>query len=237
MAKTDTKAREQRILDAAAALFAHYGYDKTAVSDIARDAGVSQGTIYLHFASKDDLLEGLIIREMQTFAENWHDRVQADPDGGTIAGMYKNMLHALNDTPFMASLFKRDRRVFGNYLRKPDNFFRSLQPAEGSSSRFEFVKLMQDAGAIRPDLNPQVIVHIMNSLAYGLVGMDEITTGAEAPSIDDLIAGIADFMDRALTPDGGGNRDAGKAIIRQIFEGTRQEFEQQETSKDEEQAN
>ncbi len=237
MAKTDTKAREQRILDAAANLFAHYGYDKTAVSDIAHDAGVSQGTIYLHFASKDKLLEGLIIREMQAFAENWHDRVQADPDGGTIAGMYKNMLHALNDTPFMASLFKRDRHVFGSYLRKPGNFFQSFQADNRPSPRFEFVQLMQDAGAIRPELNPKVIVHIMNSLAYGLVGMDEITGAAEAPSIEDLIAGIADFMDRALTPEGGGNRDAGKAIIRQIFEGTRQQFEEQETSKNEGGAN
>ena len=43
MAKSDNKEREQRILDAAAELFVHYGYDKTTVSDIARQAGVSKG--------------------------------------------------------------------------------------------------------------------------------------------------------------------------------------------------
>ena len=52
--------REQRILDAAADLIAHFGYDKTTVDDIARRAGVSKGAIYLHFKSKDDLFEGLL---------------------------------------------------------------------------------------------------------------------------------------------------------------------------------
>ena len=126
MPKSDNKEREQRILDVAANLFVHYGYDKTAVSDIARDAGVSQGTIYLHFASKDDLLEGLLLREMTGFAESWFERVEADPEGGTIAGLYKNMLYALSRSPVMSAMFKQDRRVFGAYLRKPNNFFRNF---------------------------------------------------------------------------------------------------------------
>ena len=230
MAKTDTKAREQRILDAAANLFAHYGYDKTAVSDIARDAGVSQGTIYLHFASKDDLLEALFVREMKAYAERWHARVQADPDGGTIAGMYKNSLHALNETPFMLALFKRDRRVFGNYLRKPDNFLQRFQAERGGSTRAEFIQLMQDAGAVRPELDPQVVAHIMNILAFGLVGMDDIVDDADTPSLNDLIDGIADFMDRALVPPDGGNREAGKAILQQIFDSGLQQYEQMQAS-------
>ena len=57
MEKSDNPERETRILQAAAQLFAHYGFDKTTVSDIAREAGVSKGAIYLHFASKEELLE------------------------------------------------------------------------------------------------------------------------------------------------------------------------------------
>ncbi|MEM7028378.1 MAG: helix-turn-helix domain-containing protein, partial [Chloroflexota bacterium] len=43
MTKSDNKEREERILDAASNLFVHYGYDKTTVDDIAREAGVSKG--------------------------------------------------------------------------------------------------------------------------------------------------------------------------------------------------
>ena len=122
--KSDNEEREQRILDAAAELFIHYGFDKTTVSDIANEAGVSKGAIYLHFKSKDDLLGNLLLREMQIYAENWMDLVDADPKGGTLAGLYKNSLYALNDNPFMSALFRKDGHILGSYMRKPDNMFR-----------------------------------------------------------------------------------------------------------------
>lgn len=230
MTRSNNTEREQRILDAAANLFAHYGYDKTTVSDIARDAGVSQGAIYLHFDNKDGILEGLLIRELKRYAENWLERIEADPNGGTLAGLYKNSLYALSDNTFMSALFRQDRRIFGNYVRKPGNFFQRFQAGRTQSTRYEFVQMMQDAGAVRPDLDPKVIAHIMNSLSYGLVGMDDIIAEEDIPPVDNLIEGIADIMDRALTPEGGGNREVGKTIVRQIFEASRQQFEQMENS-------
>lgn len=223
MAKSDNEEREQRILDVAVDLFVHYGYDKTTVSDIAHEAGISKGAIYLHFKGKDELFEALLIREMTAHAERWLELIEADPEGGTIAGMYKNTLYALSSSPFMTAMFKQDRRVLGSYLRKPDNFFRDQR---NRGTRYEFVKMMQEAGAIRPELDPKVTAHIMNMLAYGLVGMDEVMDKEDIPATENLIEGIADFMERALTPDGGGDSETGKAIIRQIMAASRQKFEQ-----------
>jgi AcrR family transcriptional regulator len=225
MTKSDNEEREQRILNAAVDLFVHYGYDKTTVDDIARQAGVSKGAIYLHFKSKDALLEGLVVREMTTYAEKWLELVEADPEGGTIAGMYKNSLYALSSSAFMSAMFKRDGRVLGTYLRKPDNFFRAYRDKQNQSDRYMFVKMMQDAGAVRQDMDPKVIAHIMNSLAYGLVGLDGVVPREDIPPIDDLIEGIARIMDRALTPDDGGDREVGKTILRQIADASQQQFE------------
>lgn len=230
MPKSDNKAREQRILDAAADLFVHYGYDKTAVSDIAREAGVSQGGIYLHFASKEELFESLFLREMQTYAVKWLELIEADPGGGTIGGMYKNMLYALSSSPFMSAMFRQDRRVLGNYARKPDNLFRGRR---FKSTRQEFVVLMQQAGAVRPELDPKVTAHIMNMLAYGLVAMDDLVDPEDIPPTEAIIEAIADFMDRALTPDDGGDSEAGKAIIRQMADAARQQFEQMKNAVEE----
>ena len=216
MAKSDDEDRKKRILDAAADLFVHFGFDKTTVSDIAREAGISKGAIYLHFASKDELLESLIIREMMAYGTKWFELIEADPEGGTIGGMYKNSLYALEGSAFMAAMYRKDGRVLGNYLRKPDNFFRESQATQNQSARYEFVKLMQAAGSVRQDLDPKVIAHIMDMLAYGLVGMDEVFPKDEAPPIEDVIEGIAKIMDTALTPDGGADSDTGKAILRQI---------------------
>lgn len=226
MVMLDNEERELRILNAAADLFVRYGYGKTTVNDVARQAGVSKGTIYLHFDSKDDLLENVIIRELKTYAEQWLQLIEADPEGGTIAGMYKNSLYALNKSAFMQAMFTRDRCVLGNYLRKPDNFFRDFRAQEKHSPRYQFVKLMQAAGAVRPELDPKVVAYIMDILAFGLVGMDEIAASGDRPPAEEVIEGIAEIMDRALTPDDGGNPQAGKAIVRQLTDAALKQFEQ-----------
>ena len=51
--------RRQQILEAAQRLLAHYGPSKTTVADIAREAQVGVGTVYLEFASKDAIIEEL----------------------------------------------------------------------------------------------------------------------------------------------------------------------------------
>ncbi len=223
--RSANEERERRILASAADLFAHYGYDKTTVDDIARQAGVSKGAIYLHFKGKDDLFERLLLRELKRYAEKWLELIEADPQGGTIGGMYKNSLYALSSSAFMTAIFKQDGRVLGNYLRKPDNFFRTWREGQERSDRFVFVKRMQEAGAIRPDLNPRVVAHIMDMLAYGLVGLADVFPSEQLPPVEDVIEGIADIMDRALTPDEGGDSARGKAVLQQIFQASRQQFE------------
>ena len=54
--------REQLILDAADQLFVEKGYHDTAIDDIAARVGISKGTVYLHFASKEDLVFALLER-------------------------------------------------------------------------------------------------------------------------------------------------------------------------------
>lgn len=222
MTKSENEERRQRILGVAADLIVHYGYDKTTVSDIAREAGISKGAIYLHFDSKEALFEELIIRELQVYTEIWLDRLEADVAGGTMAGLYKNSLYAMNSRPFMMALFRRDDRILGNYLRKPENLFQKFRQQQAESERFVFVKMMQEAGAIRQDLDAKVIAHVMDILAYGLVGMGDVLPQADIPPLEDVIEGIAAIMDRALTPVDGGNPEAGKAIVRQIAEEGRQ---------------
>ncbi|MCG8349302.1 MAG: TetR/AcrR family transcriptional regulator [Chloroflexales bacterium] len=53
-------ARQEQILRAAAACFARKGFHQTTMDDIAREAGISAGLIYRHFASKEDLIIALV---------------------------------------------------------------------------------------------------------------------------------------------------------------------------------
>lgn len=221
-ATSENEARKHRILDAAAELFIHYSYDKTTVSDIARVAGVSKGAIYLHFGSKDELFEALLLREMWRYGDAWLASVEADPQGGTLGGVYKNVLSGLNSSPLMAAIFKRDPRILGGYLHKPDNIFRSMQ---AHSLRVEFIQAMQEVGAVRKDLDPAVIAHIIDMLSYGFVSVADFKDPDSIPPFDTVFAAIATMMDRAFTPEGGGDSEAGKAVIRRITQEARKQFD------------
>src|ERR1051325_8300417 len=60
------RARPQEILDAALAVFAEKGFTATRMDDIAVRAGVTKGTIYLYFPSKEDVFKSLVRESIGT---------------------------------------------------------------------------------------------------------------------------------------------------------------------------
>lgn len=65
MAAGENPAKRDQILDGAKRVFSTQGFDGASMNDITKAAGVSKGTIYVYFNSKDDLFAALIRREMQ----------------------------------------------------------------------------------------------------------------------------------------------------------------------------
>ena len=61
----DAETRRAAILDAALRVFGQYGYRRTTMDDIAREAGIAKGTIYLSFASKEEVFQALSRRLAQ----------------------------------------------------------------------------------------------------------------------------------------------------------------------------
>ena len=58
--RADRTARRAELASAAAAVFAERGVANTAISDIVKAAGVAQGTFYLYFDSKDDVVLAVV---------------------------------------------------------------------------------------------------------------------------------------------------------------------------------
>ena len=227
--KPEQEEREKRILDAAAELIIRQGYDKTTMSDVAEEAGVSRGIVYLHFENKDKLFEALVYRETLLYAQAWLDHIEADPRGGTIGGIYRAVLYAIKSRPFMVAMMRRDRRTFGSYLHKPDNLFASMQSASFST---DFFQALQAVGVIRKDVDPVVTAHIMDVLSYGLVTIGEFRQPDELPPYDVIMEAIGNMMDRLLAPEDGGNSEGGKAVIRQLATTSSAYFEQMKQAKE-----
>src|SRR5437660_7884477 len=59
-------ARRSQILDAATKVFAEKGFHPTTIKDIAREASIADGTIYIYFENKTALMLGILDRMNET---------------------------------------------------------------------------------------------------------------------------------------------------------------------------
>ena len=69
VSETDTSAKRRQIMDGAREVFLSGGFDGASMNDIARAAGVSKGTLYVYFDSKEQLFEDLIREDRRQQAE------------------------------------------------------------------------------------------------------------------------------------------------------------------------
>lgn len=69
-----------QILDGAHRVFMKVGYDAASMNDVTREAGVSKGTIYVYFQSKEELFAALIERAKGLFTESVRELLAQHPD-------------------------------------------------------------------------------------------------------------------------------------------------------------
>lgn len=72
--------KHHRIIEAATRIFARKGFFQAKVSDIAREAGVADGTIYLYFDNKDDILISLFEEQMKAVLDNMVRKLAKEND-------------------------------------------------------------------------------------------------------------------------------------------------------------
>lgn len=68
----------KQIIDAAVIVIAENGYHQSQVSKIAKQAGVADGTIYLYFKNKEDILISLFQEKMGSFVEKTRQKIAGD---------------------------------------------------------------------------------------------------------------------------------------------------------------
>src|ERR1044071_3520476 len=107
------EARAHRILDAAAALILRWGYQKTTLDDISRQAGVAKGTIYLHWKTREQLFAALMRREQLVLGEEIRQRISNDPEGATLRAGLKHSALAMMERPLMKAVMIHDLETLG----------------------------------------------------------------------------------------------------------------------------
>ena len=211
--------RATHSLKTASGLIAHYGFDKTTMEDIAREAGVSKGSLYLLWSSKDRLFEALLRHEMLRLLDDLQARVADDPLGGSISNQYRHTVLALRNNPLMRALYAHDSRILGDFVRRQDVDRYTRRMVLGADG----VRKMQAAGLLRSDIRPQVITYLFGIIALGFMSVGTIVPESEAPDLKEVGDALAAMMQTGLETHAG-KKAAGKQAFEQMIGFLKQQY-------------
>ena len=154
------EARPQELLDAALTLFIERGFSATRSEDVAARAGVSKGTLYLYYPSKEDLLKAVVRENLGALIKEGVDiAVGFEGDTQQLLGV---LMHTwwqrIGDTP-ASGIFKIILTEMGNF---PD-FARFYMDEVIEPARALFTRVLQrgvDGGELRA-VNLFETVHLL----------------------------------------------------------------------------
>ena len=113
--------KRERILAAAERVFARRGFFAARVSEIAKDAGVADGTIYLYFKSKDDLLISLFERRMLELTEALQEAIKGKPPREQLRAFIRTYLQKVHDEPAATEVLTIELRQSSKFMKEYEN--------------------------------------------------------------------------------------------------------------------
>lgn len=217
--------REEHILDAAAKLLVRWGYRKTTIDDVAREANVGKGTIYLHWKDKNELFRAAVLRAQQQTGGEVMRRIAADPEGGRFHRLWTHGMMAALGNPLMAAILRGQTDIFQGLAGAFDPGM--LQQLVGDYETY--IVQLQQAGLIRADLPVSVISFVTGALKIGLINTPDVYSQAHTPSMEQLTDTISDMLRRWLEPEQlPGDTTVGKQLVTEWWEKVQEVEHQQE---------
>ena len=151
VAQKPRSEKRTRIIDAAIEVFAAKGYRSARISDIARGAGVADGTIYLYFRNKEDLLLTIFEEKMDLVLKELEEKLEAQDDPvSRIETFAHTHFRLLQTHPALAQVFQVELRQSTRFLTdyRPEPLWAYLGVFES------LIKDGQASGLLRDDVNP-----------------------------------------------------------------------------------
>ncbi|MDY6908624.1 MAG: TetR/AcrR family transcriptional regulator [Thermodesulfobacteriota bacterium] len=159
--------KRQRILDAAVDVFARKGFFLSKVSEIAEKAGVADGTIYLYFKNKDDLLISIFEEKMREINASFRDGLAQEPDALSRFRRFIRMhLEGFQSYPELASVFLVELRQSSRFMRE----YKKVELENYLDLIGEVVEQGQREGVFRSDIS----VSLVKRMIFGT--LDEVVS-------------------------------------------------------------
>lgn len=190
------KDLSSRVIEAAAILFRRFGFKKTSVDEIAREAGVAKSTLYQHYRSKEELLLAVVVHEARSARAAILDQVEgiADPLA-RLRRLGELGLASFREKPFTAGLLNDPTALFSSARQSE-----IVALAEGEMIRIlvDIIEEGQEAGAVRDGdarTMAYLFLKVFQSFTFARTGSlpcsEDRRETEERQVLDMLIQGIA----------------------------------------------
>jgi len=159
--------KPQQIIEAAVRVFAREGYYNSRVSDIAHEAGIAAGTIYLYFRTKDDILVTLFRDKMAEFVGALRKAIAGEPDAASkVRRLVSLHFSMLEENPDLAEVVQVE-------LRQGQKFFRGASSQE-IGAYFALIGSVLEEGVSQGRFRSDLPVKLATKMLFG--AMDQMAT-------------------------------------------------------------
>jgi len=191
----DTQDRRELIVAASAELFARKGIRSTTVREIADAAGILSGSLYHHFASKDDIVQEILLGFLDALTSRYAAVLDAGMDPAqALRALVLTSLQLAKERPDATALYQNELR----YLRE-SQLFKEVEAGAVQVQRvwLDVIERGVAAGDFRADIDPRLFHRLIRDAVW-LSGRGRHGDGGySAEQLADAISAI--FLDGYAT--------------------------------------
>lgn len=158
------RARREHILDAAEACFARAGFHRTTMQDICKEAAISPGALYVYFASKEDLIAGIVERDRSEFAERF---AELSSSSDFIRSLSEIGQHYFNEEPRQKQMMCIEIGLESTRNPRVGEIYRSVDRYIEESFEKLFARLAEE-GRIAPEFDIPTLTKLFSTIGDGL---------------------------------------------------------------------
>lgn len=166
-----SEERRKQILAAAIKVFAAKGFERATIAEIAREAGLAEGSIYNYFKNKGDLLIGLPRQILRPRMEDLQRMAGSSSPEELLGAIARTILGAIREN---ASVFRIILSAIPSMNQKlRDQYMEQVLLYAASSLQAYFQGLI-DEGVLRPDLDSAVLARAFIGMFFPTILIREV---------------------------------------------------------------
>ncbi|WP_051467958.1 TetR/AcrR family transcriptional regulator [Actinomadura oligospora] len=188
--------RATRILDVAGELLLRHGYRRVTIDDVAAEAAIGKGTVYLHWKTREQLFRAVFAREVLFAMDELRQAIEDDARTCLLHRFASTYYLAIAGRPLLRRFLLGDPDLLGKLTSSPDG---DRDARHGEVARGYFA-LLTEHGMLRDDLSAAETGHAYQATFEGFLRAGSTPA---APSPEQQADLLARTVQRAFESDTG----------------------------------